>query len=80
MKEKADDYTPDEVRRGAEAVFGISLRLSEPASRRAIGQAADGLATAIRLDGAGSADPFAAADIHECDRRLDELRGERGIF
>ena len=25
-------------------------------------------------------DPFAAADIHECDRRLDELRGERGIF
>jgi len=25
-------------------------------------------------------DPFEAADIHECDRRLDELRGERGIF
>ena len=22
-------------------------------------------------------DPFAAADIHDCDRRFDELRGER---
>ena len=22
-------------------------------------------------------DPFAAADIHRCDRRLDELRGDR---
>ena len=26
--------------------------------------------------GSGFKDPFAAADIHGCDHRLDELRGE----
>jgi len=77
MKEKADDYTPEEVRRGAEAFFGISFRSSEHSSRRAIGQPANDLATAMGLDGEESKDPFAAADIHNCHLRMGELRGDR---
>ena len=75
--ERADDYTPEEVRRATENFFGKSLRSSIPKLSDPLGQFDDRSAMVTESSSGKKDDPFSAADIHDCNRRLDELRGDR---